>query len=40
MLIDWQEPGIEKTFCAAFLKISVSVLLYRTPLGYGNQLIE
>ncbi|MEK5764400.1 hypothetical protein VXE39_16785, partial [Acinetobacter junii] len=26
--------------CAAFLKISVSVLIYRTPLGYGNQLKE
>ncbi|ACJ42821.1 hypothetical protein M794_2598 [Acinetobacter baumannii 1605] len=40
MLIDWQEPDIEKSFCAAFLKISVSVLVYRTPLGYGNQLRE
>nr|WP_284084729.1 hypothetical protein [Acinetobacter nosocomialis] len=29
-----------KSFCVAFLKISVSVLVYRTPLGYGNQLKE
>ncbi|MCH2002018.1 hypothetical protein MKX21_09335 [Acinetobacter seifertii] len=40
MLIDWQESDIEKSFCADFLKISVSVLLYRTPLGYRNQLQE
>ncbi|XAZ01922.1 hypothetical protein H2789_00155 [Acinetobacter calcoaceticus] len=38
MLIDWQEADIEKSFCAAFLKISVSVLVYRTPLRYRNQL--
>ncbi|MCK0911485.1 hypothetical protein BFR85_000220 [Acinetobacter pittii] len=38
MLIDWLEPDIGKSFCAAFLKISVSVLVYRTPLGYRNQL--
>ncbi|MCU4424684.1 hypothetical protein KTH84_10170 [Acinetobacter sp. WU_MDCI_Abxb74] len=40
MLIDWQEPDIEKSFCTAFLKISVSVLVYRTPLRYRNQLKE
>ncbi|MCT9497912.1 hypothetical protein KTJ02_14360 [Acinetobacter baumannii] len=40
MLIDWQEPDIEKSFCAAFLKISLSVLVYRTPLGFGNLLRE
>ncbi|MDR2250397.1 MAG: hypothetical protein LBE19_12540 [Acinetobacter sp.] len=34
----WQEPDIGKSFCAAFFKSSVSVLLYRTPLGYRNQL--
>ncbi|AVF46050.1 TPA: hypothetical protein OTT47_001650 [Acinetobacter nosocomialis] len=40
MLTDWQEPDIGKSFCAAFLKFSVSVLAYRTPLGYENQLRE
>ncbi|MDR0069211.1 hypothetical protein RFX60_18450 [Acinetobacter sp. 11520] len=29
---------MEKSFCTAFLKISVSVLVYRTPLRYRNQL--